>query len=145
MRRWAIILISIISALIILPNMIFYSLAFTGVGPFSNLWHEGFMIETDDSVYIFGHGEQMTYVCPNPNDVKTYHETYIMGEGYETRDLIERYDDKHIWVSMCETGNSEYMFRYCNGTGERWPDHVDRNEDYGTSVPVLILWEMIRI
>jgi len=66
------------------------------------------------------------------------HMTKYKGRNYRTIDLLGKYKNDNVWVSMCHTGDSDYMIKYCNGTGIEWYDWVDRNEKPGRTIPIFV-------
>jgi hypothetical protein len=101
-----------------------------------HLWTNGLVIEIPAVGYalIFAHGDYGHY-----SGVDYAHITYLDGQYHDTEMLLDYFHKKgyqKIWVSMCSTGNNQYIKQHSSGEAVLWPDYVDRNRLPGITIPL---------
>lgn len=94
--------------------------------------------------YVFAHGSYISEYLDKDESIEVYrHYTVIDGENRYTLALLnelrmEGY--QHIWISMCEQGNSEYIVYVIEDDEEigfeEWGDDIDRVTKEGEVYPI---------
>jgi len=105
----------------------------------------GYILTTNKTAYVFAHGRYLNYSTIEA------HFTTINGETIATVALVTELKQKgfeKVWLSGCETGNSEYIYRNkrqdLNVSWDSYP-YVSKAEFYGNSVPVFVGFGLIHI
>ena len=91
---------------------------------------------------VFAHGFY------DNNSYSKAHYTKLGKTILPTKQVIDKlYQEGYnkIWLSQCETGNSDYMIEYHNGTKVQWYDYVSRNKKQGLTMPIFIGLGFIRL
>jgi len=90
-------------------------------------------IKPINRVYVFAHGNYVYF------DNESYaHFTSINGEQMLTERLLDNLREEgfeKIWISMCEQGNSDYVYNY-KDTKIKWGEDVSRVKKPGNVYPL---------
>ena len=125
-------------------------------------YYEGAILKLGSHAWVFAHGSY-EYVCVNQTAIgeekrylsKDYiegcdyaHITIYKGENWVTNGLIYDLKEqgyKHIWVSMCGTGDNECIYQSADGTCFEWDKNVSRNEHKGRTIPIFTGLGFVRL
>jgi len=101
----------------------------------------------NSTVMILNYTESYNRSCVRELYINA-HFTYYSNQSVPTLSLIQSLHEqgyKQIWGTWCQSGNTDYIMKYPNGTEIPWPDNVTRKTKPGNTIPIFIGYKFILI
>lgn len=120
-------------------NIIVFSAILLEIEPINDFYKNGKIVTFPKFKYamVFAHGSES--LVKNNDSLYIAHLTHMNGKIYTTKFVMDTLKSKgytKVWTDMCETGNSDYMLEYANGSKVEWYDWISRNRKRGYTLPV---------